>query len=181
MKHIVTKDFQTHASISIGLFLLITCISAFDATASQNSYCQDRSDEQSCGNVGQFQNTKGFNTLDVLFQTGGVMKQHLSLDNSSDQYDARDVNIGNREVVTKPKQKLISQKVVNKILFALDGSGSQHLIRCSALTHPEVHSFLKNLIDKSGTLEHTLFTNRNSTNVSFSKTECKKFLDLVLR
>lgn len=109
------------------------------------------------------------------------MKQHLSLKNSSDQYKGSDVNNGISEVVPMPKQKLISQQVINKILFALDGSGSQHLIRCSALIDPEVHSYLKNAIYQSETLEHTFLTNSNSANVPFSKTECKKFLELVLR
>ena len=181
MKHFVTRNLQSYTSRRLGLFFFMTCISAFDATATQNSYCQDRSDGQNCSNVGQFQHTKEFNTLDVLFQTGGVMKQHLTLDTSSDQYRAKEVNIVDHEVLHTPKQKLISQQVVNKILFALDESGSQHLIRCSALTHPEVHSYLKNAIYKSEALKNTFLTSSNSTNVSFSKTECKKFLELVLR
>lgn len=183
MDNIVTQVLKIHTVRNIGLFLFMTFISAFHATASQNNFCQDRnrSDELSCGNLGQFQNAGGLNSLDVLFQTGGVMKQHLSLKYSSDQYKGSDVNYGINEVVPMPKQKLISQQVINKILFALDGSGSQHLIRCSALIDPEVHSYLKNAIYQSETLEHTFLTNSNSTNVSFSKTECKKFLDLVLR
>ena len=181
MGNIVTQVLKIHTVRSIGLFLFMTFISAFHATASQNNFCQDKSDELSCGNLGQFQNAGGLNSLDVLFQTGGVMKQHLSLKNSSDQYKDSDVNYGISEVVPMPKQKLISQQVINKILFALDRSGSQHLIRCSALIDPEVHSYLKNAIYQSETLEQKFLTNSNSANVSFSKTECKKFLDLVLR
>ena len=181
MDKIVTQVLKIHTVRSIGLFLFMTFISAFHATASQNNFCQDKSDELSCGNLGQFQNAGGLNSLDVLFQTGGVMKQHLSLKDPSDQYKGSDVKYGISEVVPMPKQRLISQQVINKILFALDRSGSQHLIRCSALIDPEVHSYLKNAIYQSATLEHKFLTNSNSANVSFSKTECKKFLDLVLR
>lgn len=181
MDNIIIQVLKIHTVRSIGLFLFMTYISAFHATASQNNFCQDKSDELRCGNLGKFQNADGLNGLDVLFQTGGVMKQHLSLKNSSDQHKGSDVNNGISEVVPMPKQKLISQQVINKILFALDGSGSQHLIRCSALIDPEVHSYLKNAIYQSETLELTFLTNRNSANVPFSKTECKKFLELVLR
>jgi len=181
MDNIVTQVVKIHTVRCLELFLFITCISAFHATASQNNYCQDKSDERNCGNAGQFQNAGGLNSLDVLFQTGGVMKQHLSLKKSSDQYKARDVNYGIREVVPMPKQKLISQKVLNKLLFALDGSGSEHLIRCSALTHPELHNYLKNLIDTSEMREQALVKNNNSAKISFSKTQCKEFLELVLR
>ena len=181
MDNFVTQVSKIHTVRCLGLFLLITCISAFHATASQNNHCQDKSDELSCGNASQFQNASGLNSLDVLFQTGGVMKQHLSLKNSTDQYTSRDVNYGISEVDPMPKQKLISQKVLNKLLFALDGSGSQHLIRCSALTHPELHNYLKNSIDTSEMREHALVTNNRSAVISFSKTQCKEFLELVLQ
>ena len=120
MDKIVTQVLKIHTVRSIGLFLFMTCISAFHATASQNNFCQDKSDELSCGNLGQFQNASGLNSLDVLFQTGGVMKQHLSLKNSSDQYKGSDVNYGiednaNRDQFDGSRGDIEEQEVKHRV------------------------------------------------------------------